>query len=243
MTPSKAQCGASSIMLSSGPIQLPISYLPPQTFRIPSPLGSSAEATAMLARQQLKKPPGFLQELQLSPRRPHPRAGLPMLESVEGVQSPRTWLPTSPRGRVHVRSLVLDEPAGPPAEPAVPAAHALASSPQPIKASVFASATPIELSRAHARALSSPSSGDDESTEATDKRHRLRLLDDMRWILFNKTDVYQPREMPSALSPEQLADVVDTLSRVHLFRRLSDQQLSELRRLGKHRLYPRYDGP
>jgi hypothetical protein len=52
--------------------------------------------------------------------------------------------------------------------------------------------------------------------------------------------VYQPREMPSALSPEQLADVVDTLSRVHLFRRLSDQQLSELRRLGKHRLYPRY---
>ena len=65
----------------------------------------------------------------------------------------------------------------------------------------------------------------------------------MRWILFNKTDVYQPREMPSALSPEQLADVVDTLSRVHLFRRLSDQQLSELRRLGKHRLYPRYDGP
>ena len=67
---------------------------------------------------------------------------------------------------------------------------------------------------------------DDESTEATDKRQRLRLLDDMRWILFNKTDVYQPREMPSALSPEQLADVVDTLSRVHLFRRLSDQQLS-----------------
>ena len=117
MTPNKA--GASSIMLSSGPIQLPISYLPQQTFRIPSPLGSSAEATAMLARQQLKKPPGFLQELQLSPRRPHPRAGLPMLESVEGVQSPRTWLPTSPRGRVHVRSLVLDEPAGPPAEPAV----------------------------------------------------------------------------------------------------------------------------
>ena len=241
MTPTKAQ---SSIMLSSGPIQLPISYLPQQTFRIPSPLGSSAEATAMLARQQLKKPPGFLQELQLSPRRPHPRAGLPMLESVEGVQSPRTWLPTSPRGRVHVRSLVLDEPAGPPAEPAVPAAaHAFASSPQPIKASVFASATPIELSRAHARALSSPSSGDDESTEATDKRHRLRLLDDMRWILFNKTDVYQPREMPSALSPEQLADVVDTLSRVYLVRRLSAQQLSELRRLGKHRLYPRYDGP
>ena len=185
-------------------------------FRIPSP----RQFTVRLAVEQLTVP--NLQPLTGSPRRPQRIPALPGKDI--------RWLPKSPRGRMLPGTLVpegmmaTEAPRLPPVPlPTVPMLPAMAT-----KTAKSAKAADAQRQMNPTPSLAmTPRVGllaTSESEHARDVLPTYKLLDDMNWILFPQTDVYQPRELASSLSPAQHADMIDVLMRVHLLRHISELQ-------------------